>query len=162
MAPVVRPPRASWPRCVRSRDGFDGKGVIEGDPAALAGTPSREQKIPVHLSIEEMAKLLETPDRGSPLGRRDQAMLELFYASGLRLSELTGLDLDDLNLNARMVRVLGKGRKERLVPMTQTAADAIRAYLPDREKMVRGGRGGLAPVAAARGPGPSARSTPSS
>ncbi len=80
-----------------------------------------------------MAKLLETPDRGSPLGRRDQAMLELFYASGLRLSELTGLDLDDLNLSARMVRVLGKGRKERLVPMTQTAADAIRAYLPDRE-----------------------------
>jgi integrase/recombinase XerC len=113
------------------------EGVIEGDPAALAGTPSREQKIPVHLSVEEMAKLLETPDRGSPLGRRDQAMLELFYASGLRLSELTGLDLDDLNLSARMVRVLGKGRKERLIPMTQTAADAIRAYLPDRELMVR-------------------------
>ena len=86
------------------------EGVIEGDPSALAGTPSREQKIPVHLSIEEMARLLETPDRRSPLGRRDQAMLELFYASGLRLSELTGLDLDDLNLSARMVRVLGKGR----------------------------------------------------
>ena len=130
------------------------EGVIEGDPAALAGTPSREQKIPVHLSIEEMAKLLETPDRGSPLGRRDQAMLELFYASGLRLSELTGLDLDDLNLSARMVRVLGKGRKERLVPMTQTAADAIRAYLPDRETMVRAGRGGLAPVRPQRGARP--------
>jgi integrase/recombinase XerC len=113
------------------------EGVIEGDPSALAGTPSREQKIPVHLSIEEMAKLLETPDRSSPLGRRDQAMLELFYASGLRLSELTGLDLDDLNLQGRIVRVLGKGRKERLVPMTQTAADAIRAYLPDRERMIR-------------------------
>ena len=111
--------------------------MIEGDPSALAGTPSREQKIPVHLSIEEMAKLLETPDRSSPLGRRDQAMLELFYASGLRLSELTGLDLDDLNLQSRIVRVLGKGRKERLVPMTQTAADAIKAYLPDRELMVR-------------------------
>jgi len=126
------------------------EGVIEGDPAALTGTPSREQKIPVHLSIDEMAKLLETPDRGLPLGRRDQAMLELFYASGLRLSELTGLDLDDLNLSARMVRVLGKGRKERLVPMTQTAADAIRAYLPDREKMVAGAQGGLAPVRGAR------------
>ena len=136
------------------------EGIIEGDPAALAGTPSREQKIPVHLSIEEMAKLLETPDRHLPLGRRDQAMLELFYASGLRLSELTGLDLDDLNLSARMVRVLGKGRKERLVPMTQTAADAIRAYLKDREAMIvkgsdprtpRGGqtptrRGGQAPA----------------
>jgi integrase/recombinase XerC len=114
------------------------EGVIEGDPAALAGTPSRDQKVPVHLSIEEMSRLLETPDRQSPLGRRDQAMLELFYASGLRLSELTGLDLDDLNLGSRMVRVLGKGRKERLVPMTQTAADAIRAYLKDRELMVQG------------------------
>jgi integrase/recombinase XerC len=113
------------------------EGLTEGDPAALAGTPSREQKIPVHLSIEEMSKLLETPDRGRPLGRRDQAMLELFYASGLRLSELTSLDLDDLNLSSRMVRVFGKGRKERLVPMTQTAADAIRAYLADREAMVR-------------------------
>ena len=83
------------------------------------------------------SRLLETPDRSTPLGRRDQAMLELFYASGLRLSELTGLDLDDINLNARMVRVLGKGRKQRLVPMTQTAADAIREYLKDREVMVR-------------------------
>ena len=119
------------------------EGVIEGDPSALAGTPSREQKIPVHLSIEEMGKLLETPDRGTPLGRRDQAMLELFYASGLRLSELTSLDLDDLNLGARIVRVLGKGRKERLVPMTQTAADAIRAYLPDRELMTRGPASGV-------------------
>jgi len=128
------------------------EGVIEGDPASLAGTPSREQKIPVHLSIEEMAKLLETPDRSSPLGRRDQAMLELFYASGLRLSELTGLDLDDLNLSARMVRVLGKGRKERLVPMTQTAADAIRAYLKDREMMVQG------PASSVHGPGARVRS----
>jgi integrase/recombinase XerC len=113
------------------------EGLIDGDPSALSGTPSREQKIPVHLSVDEMARLLETPDCSTPLGRRDQAMLELFYASGLRLSELTGLDLDDVNLNARMVRVLGKGRKQRLVPMTQTAADAIRRYLKDRETMVR-------------------------
>jgi site-specific recombinase XerD len=132
------------------------EGVIEGDPAAMAGTPSREQKIPVHLSIDEMARLLETPDRGTPLGRRDQAMLELFYASGLRLSELTGLDLDDLNLHARMVRVLGKGRKERIVPLTQTAADAIRAYLKDRELMVHGPRSGVhGPGSGVRGPGSS-------
>lgn len=129
------------------------EGVIDDDPSALAGTPAREQKIPVHLSIEEMARLLETPDRTTPLGRRDQAMLELFYASGLRLSELTGLDLDDLNLSARMVRVLGKGSKPRMVPMTQTAADAIRAYLPDRELMVRAtGSTVLGPGSAIRGP----------
>jgi tyrosine recombinase XerC len=113
------------------------EGLIDADPASLSGTPSREQKIPVHLSVEEMARLLETPDRSTPLGRRDQAILELFYASGLRLAELTGLDLDDLNLASRMLRVLGKGRKQRLVPITQTAADAIRQYLKDRDAMIR-------------------------
>jgi tyrosine recombinase XerC len=114
------------------------EGLIEQDPSALAASPKREQTIPAHLSIDEMNRLLETPDRATPLGRRDQAILELFYASGLRLSELVGLDLDDLNLNARMVRVLGKGRKERLVPLNQSAADAIRAYMADRAQMVRG------------------------
>ena len=114
------------------------EGIVDQDPSALAATPKREQKIPVHLSIEEMAKLLETPDRSTPLGRRDQAILELFYSSGLRLSELVGLDLDDVNLHGLIVRVLGKGRKQRLVPMTATAADAIRAYLPDRDAILRG------------------------
>ena len=82
-------------------------------------SPKREQKIPAHLSIEEMNTLLEMPDRTTPLGRRDQAMLELFYASGLRLSELVGLDLEDVNLASRVVRVLGKGGKERQVPLNQ-------------------------------------------
>lgn len=108
------------------------EGVIEGDPAALVGAPKREQRIPNHLAVEEMSKLLDTPDTSSPLGRRDKAILELFYASGLRLSELVGLDLDDVNLSGRVVRVLGKGRKERIVPFNSTAADAIRAWLRDR------------------------------
>src|SRR5262249_29507926 len=102
-------------------------------PAALVGTPKREQRIPNHLAVEEMSKLLDTPDTSSPLGRRDKAILELFYASGLRLSELVGLDLDDVNLSGRVVRVLGKGRKERIVPFNSTAADALRAWLRDRE-----------------------------
>ncbi len=114
------------------------EGIVEEDPSAMAGTPRREQKLPVHLTIEEMSKLLETPDRTTSLGRRDAAILELFYASGLRLAELVGLDLDDLNLSARMVRVLGKGRKQRLVPVTATAAEAIRVYLRDREAILRG------------------------
>ena len=71
--------------------------------------------------MTEMARLLEMPDAGDPLGRRDRAILELFYASGLRLSELVALDLDDVNLSARMVRVLGKGGKERLVPFNHAA-----------------------------------------
>ena len=109
------------------------EGVLDGDPAALVGTPKREQRIPNHLAVDEMSKLLETPDTSSPLGRRDKAILELFYASGLRLSELVGLDLDDVNLSARVVRVLGKGRKERIVPFNSTAADALRAWLRDRD-----------------------------
>jgi integrase/recombinase XerC len=112
------------------------EGILEGDPAALVGTPKREQRIPSHLAVDEMAKLLDTPDTTDPLGRRDKAILELFYASGLRLSELVGLDLDDVNLSGRVVRVLGKGRKERIVPFNPTAAKALRAWLADREQFL--------------------------
>jgi integrase/recombinase XerC len=108
------------------------EGVLEGDPAALVGTPKREQRIPKHLAVDEMSRLLEMPDTSQPLGRRDKAILELFYASGLRLSELVGLDLEDVNLSGRVVRVLGKGRKERIVPFNRTTADALRAWMADR------------------------------
>ena len=106
--------------------------VTDSEPAALAASPKREQKMPAHLSVEEMKRLLEMPDGSGPLGRRDRAILELFYASGLRLSELVGLDLEDANLSARMVRVMGKGRKERLVPFNTSARQAIAAWLKDR------------------------------
>ena len=108
------------------------EGLIEDDPAALAVAPKREHKIPAHLSVDEMAQLLETPDIGQPLGRRDRAILELFYASGLRLSELVGLDVDDVNLSARMVRVMGKGGKERVVPFNATTATVLKTWLRDR------------------------------
>ena len=111
------------------------EGEIESDPGALVGTPKREQRIPAHLGLEEMARLLETPDPGTPLGRRDRAILELFYASGLRLSELTGLDLEDVNLAGRVVRVLGKGGKERIVPFNRSTAEALRSWLADRESL---------------------------
>ena len=113
------------------------EGIIEGDPAALVGAPRREHRIPNHLAAAEMTALLDAPDTSAPLGRRDQAILELFYASGLRLSELVGLDLDDVNLSARVVRVLGKGRKERIVPFNRPAAAAIRSWLADREQFLR-------------------------
>lgn len=109
------------------------EGVLEGDPAALVGTPKREQRIPSHLAVDEMSTLLDAPDASGPLGRRDKAILELFYASGLRLSELVGLDLDDVNLSGRVVRVLGKGGKERIVPFNPTAAAALKAWMADRE-----------------------------
>jgi integrase/recombinase XerC len=110
--------------------------LIDGDPGALVPTPKREVRMPAHLSEGEMTALLETPPVETPLGRRDRAILELFYASGLRLSELAGLDLDDVNLSARMVRALGKGGRERLVPFNRSTAAALRAYLRDREGLV--------------------------
>ena len=116
--------------------------LVEGDPGSLVATPKREIRMPSHLSEREMAALLETPSGADPLGRRDRAILELFYASGLRLSELAGLDVDDVNLRARMARVLGKGGKERLVPFNGSTATAIRQYLPDREVLTSPPRGG--------------------
>jgi integrase/recombinase XerC len=133
------------------------EGLLEGDPAALVGTPKREQRIPAHLAVDEMSKLLEMPDTRDPLGRRDKAILELFYASGLRLSELVGLDLDDLNLPGRVVRVLGKGRKERIVPFNRTAGEALRAWLADREKFAESRDDRQAPVAPSPTPVPRAR-----
>ena len=90
--------------------------LIEDDPSSLVAAPKKPQTIPAHLTIDEMSRLLEMPDASNPLGRRDRAILELFYASGLRLSELVGLGIEDVNLSGRIVRVLGKGKKERLVP----------------------------------------------
>ena len=111
--------------------------VIEDDPGALVATPKRDIRMPAHLSEAEMTALLDAPAGDTPLSRRDRAILELFYASGLRLSELTGLDVEDLNLSAKMVRVLGKGGKERIVPFNGSTAKAMRAYLNDRETLVR-------------------------
>jgi integrase/recombinase XerC len=116
------------------------EGVLEGDPAALVGTPKREHRLPAHLGEAEMAKLLEMPDGSQSLGRRDRAILELFYASGLRLSELIGLDVDDVNLNGRVVRVLGKGRKERIVPFNRATEAALRAWLADWGVLFEDGR----------------------
>jgi len=114
------------------------EGIIEDDPGALVATPKRDIRMPAHLSEQEIVALIAAAPDTTPLGRRDRAILELFYASGLRLSELVGLDLDDVNLSGRMSRVRGKGGKERLVPFNTSAAKAIRAYLNDREMLVRG------------------------
>ena len=112
------------------------EGVIEDDPGALVSTPRRDVRMPAHLSESEMDALLSAPALDNPLGRRDRAILELFYASGLRLSEVVAVDVDDVNLSARMVRVRGKGGKPRLVPFNTATSTAIREYLKDRVKLV--------------------------
>jgi integrase/recombinase XerC len=113
------------------------EGYIEHDPTGLTVAPRREQTLPVHLTEQEMVQLLEQPDASQPLGRRDRAILELFYASGLRLSELESLDIDSVDLSARMLRVMGKGRKERMLPFNKAAEQAIRTWLRDRAEVER-------------------------
>ena len=126
---------------------------IDENPGALVATPRLDRKVPARLDMREVERLLAGPDATTPLGRRDRAILELFYASGLRLSELGGLDLEDVNLSSRLVRVLGKGGKERIVPFNNGAAAALRAYLGDREALVQraparvAARAGRRPVA---------------
>jgi len=111
------------------------EGIIDTDPTAAAVAPKLDKTIPVHLSEGEVTLLLDSIDTRTPLGRRDRAMFELFYASGLRLSELVGVNLEDLDLHGRSVRVLGKGGKERIVPLNAVAAGAIRAWMKDRAAM---------------------------
>ncbi len=116
--------------------------LIDDDAGSLVATPKRDVRMPAHLSEQEMARLLEAAGGQDPLGRRDRAILELFYASGLRVSELAGLDLEDMNLSGRMVRVLGKGGKERLVPFNTSSETALRAYLKDRAQLVGAAKAG--------------------
>ncbi|RFT16897.1 MAG: Tyrosine recombinase XerC [Candidatus Saccharicenans subterraneus] len=108
----------------------------DDNPASALATPRQEQKIPGFLTEEETAQLLEwSVDRDDPLEVRDRAILELLYASGLRVSELTGLDLEDLHLRERLVRVKGKGKKERIVPFGRQAEKWLREYLACRSRL---------------------------
>jgi len=110
--------------------------IIDEDPGALVATPKRDVRMPAHLSEAEMSALLDAPAGDTPLSRRDRAILELFYASGLRLGEVAGLDLDDVDIGSKRVRVLGKGRKERLVPFNGSTQRALREYVKDRALIV--------------------------
>jgi integrase/recombinase XerD len=105
------------------------EGVTAHDPARDVSQPKRPRRLPRPLPVDDVARLLETPDPSSAAGGRDRAILELLYGSGLRISELVGLDVDDVDLEAGTVRVLGKGAKERVVPLGRYARDAVAAYL---------------------------------
>ena len=104
-------------------------GILETNPARLIDLPKSGLKLPEVLDVGQVARLLEAPDIGTPLGLRDAAMLELIYAAGLRVSELINLKVTAVNLEAGFVRVLGKGSKERIVPIGRRAIQGIQAYI---------------------------------
>ncbi len=109
------------------------EGRVPSNPARGVVSPRPDATLPRTLSVEEAGAVVEAPDQGGALGVRDRALLELLYATGLRVSELVGLDLPDVDLSSRQLRTLGKGRKERLVPFGEKAETAIRGYLPVRD-----------------------------
>ena len=109
------------------------EGVVTVNPARTVATPKREKHLPGVLQPAEVALLIEQADPQEPLGARDRAFLELMYASGLRISELVGIDIDDLELRARLVKVHGKGSKERIVPFGSKAEAALRVWMNVRK-----------------------------
>lgn len=105
------------------------QGSIEADPTEFLTSPKQWTTIPKFLNAEEIGKLLESPPPDNPLGLRDRAMMQLLYASGLRVSELCQVQVSDIERNLGVIRVVGKGNKQRLVPVGQTALIAIEEYL---------------------------------
>jgi len=112
------------------------EGLLELNPAKLVATPKLEKKLPKHLSIEEAVRFIESPDPETDLGKRDRAMLELMYATGVRVAELTTLNLADVDFRNQLARVTGKRRKQRIVPFGDPASAAIQCYLEVRDKFL--------------------------
>ena len=118
------------------------KGIIEGDPLPKRGVMRVPKRLPRFLSQDQADRLMDAPDAAKPTGLRDQALLEVIYGAGLRVSEASNLSVTDLNLAAREIRVRGKGSKERVVLIGETAKSALSLYLRDgRPKLVGKGSG---------------------
>jgi len=104
------------------------EGHIKSNPSVSLSTPKIEKKLPLFLNVDDTAKLLESPDPFDDTGLRDRAILETLYSTGIRVGELVGLDKEDIDFISGVLKVYGKGRKERLVPIGDKALRAIRAY----------------------------------
>jgi len=105
------------------------EGYIDKDPSENLSSPSLERRLPKVLTLAEIERLLDQPDPSTPIGLRDKAILEVLYATGLRVSELTNLDLGDVDLREGFVRCIGKGSKERVVPLGEIAIASTRSYI---------------------------------
>ena len=111
------------------------KKVIKNSPADEITTPKQEKYLPTSMSEDEVECLLGSPRSSIKIERRDKAMIEILYATGMRISELVNLKLTDIDFNRSVLKVFGKGSKERLVPYGEKAAEALRIYLEDRKKL---------------------------
>jgi len=111
------------------------RGYIKENPFPDISTPRLERKIPVHLSVDEMFALLESPDKNNLSGLRDSAILEVMYSCGIRVSELSQLNVSDVYFSERLIRVKGKGNKERILPIGNKALSELRHYLDESESM---------------------------
>lgn len=105
------------------------EGTLETNPAKLVATPRIERKLPTHLSTEDAVRFIETPDLNTDLGKRDRAILEFLYATGVRVGELVQLDLKDIDFREKLVRVTGKRKKQRILPFGEPALQALMYYL---------------------------------
>ena len=116
------------------------EGYIDDDPAATVESPRFRQSLPEFLSLEEVDRLLQQPDTDTTLGLRDRALIELMYSAGLRVSELCGLRVDDVQIESGCLRCVGKGNKERMVPVGRQALAVVQKYLRTaRPKLLREG-----------------------
>jgi integrase/recombinase XerC len=114
---------------------------LDDNPAKIVATPKQEKNVPSFLSEEEMAAFLDLPLSSRPLDARDRAILELLYATGIRVSELIGINLEEISFEERLIRVRGKGKKERLIPFGRKAEESLVLYLRARTSLLKG-RGG--------------------
>jgi integrase/recombinase XerD len=113
---------------------------VDSDPTVLLEAPQRPKGLPKALSVAEVTALLETPDVGTPLGRRDNALLEFMYATGVRVTEAISVDQIDIDLDEATALVTGKGSKQRLVPLGSYALESLAAYYPIRRDLIGGRR----------------------
>ena len=111
------------------------KKIINKSPVAEITMPKKEKYLPISMSEEEVERLLNSPNLNAPIERRDKAMIEVLYATGIRISELINLKITDIDVNRSVLKVFGKGSKERLVPYGEKAADSINLYLKDRKHL---------------------------
>jgi len=122
------------------------EGLVDSNPAKPLRNPRRDRKLPHFLSTEEIGQLLDAPPAMEPLGLRDRAILETMYSAGLRVSEAVGVNDADLDFENGLVRVRGKGKRERLAPLGSFATRAVKRWIKERKLSPKEPRGGVAPV----------------